>query len=198
MFRLMQTLCSEARVRDSLWNDFLLDRLIACYQEAMDYTRFLLHMERGIMPSTFNHYYNTNLQHKRAERVFKPLKGQSVSFKGYEGAYVPLDRVEKCVIDKSNEQQACDDIMDSLISYYKVARKRFVDVVCQQAVLHYLLISSHGPLSLLSPELIMLLDTEELEAIAGEDADSRQIRISMEREIRSLEAALKVLRDPKD
>ena len=194
VFRLLKTICPEGFVSDQLWNEFLVDRLIEIYRKAISHTRFLLRMERSSIPSTFNHYYNTTLQQKRAERISKPLKEGRVQFKGYDEAYVPLREVEKCVVNKSNEQQACEDIMDSLISYYKVSRKRFVDVVCQQVIFHYLLSAEDSPLQILNPELVMALDSEQLEAIAGEDEESRQTRQSLEREVQSLEAALKVLR----
>lgn len=195
VFRLLNTICPETLVRDQLWNEHLVDRLVNTYRKAIGHTQFLLTMERSSIPSTFNHYYNTTLQQKRAERLSERLMEKGYEFKGFEGTYVRVKEVEKCVVNKSNEQQACDDIMDSLVSYYKVSRKRFVDVVCQQAIFHYLLSADDGPLRIFNPELVMAMDSDQLDAIAGEDDESRESRRSLEREIQSLEAALKVLRN---
>ena len=194
VFQLLNSICAETLVRDQLWNELLVDRLVEVYRKAMDHTRFLLRMERSSIPSTFNHYFNTTLQQKRAERLSEPLMEKACQLKGHEGTYVRVKEVERCVVNKSNEQQACEDIMDSLISYYKVSRKRFVDVVCQQVIFHYLLSADNSPLRIFNPELVMALDSDQLEALAGEDEESRESRRSSEREVQSLDAALKVLR----
>ena len=39
----------------------------------------------------------------------------------------------------SNEEQTTQDLHDTLEAYYKVARKRFVDAVCLQAVDYFLI-----------------------------------------------------------
>lgn len=102
--------------------------------------------------------------------------------------------INRCAVDKSNSEQVCEDILDTLTSYYKVSRKRFVDVVCQQVISYYLLDGQGSPLKIFSPDLVMGLDLEQLELIAGEDEESKQQRQVLEREIESLEGALKVLR----
>jgi len=53
----------------------------------------------------------------------------AISFGGEE-QYVPIAKVDQCSANKDNGQQVCEDILDTLISYYKVSRKRFVDIVC--------------------------------------------------------------------
>ncbi|KJZ68698.1 hypothetical protein HIM_11912 [Hirsutella minnesotensis 3608] len=194
IFRLLLKLCPEKQVRDQLWNNFLVDKLGETYSRAMKHTRFLLDIERGGKPSTFNHYFNSALQQKRAERLSRPLKNKAVCFNGYKGSYVSVDDIDKCVINKNNGQQVCEDILDTLVSYYKVSRKRFVDVICQQVISHFLLEGQESPLKVFSPDLVMSLDSDQLETIAGEDEESKHQRISLEREIQSLEAALKVLR----
>jgi hypothetical protein len=80
------------------------------------------------------------------------------------------------------------------MSYYKVSRKRFVDVICQQVVSHFLLEGNENPLQIFGPDLVMSLDSEQLELIAGEDEESKRQRQVLGRHIESLEAALKVLR----
>lgn len=154
----------------------------------------MLTIERDRKPCTFNHYFNSNVQKKRIERIVDPLEKKAATLKGVDEKQIPVSELQTCIANKSNDQHVCEDILDTLTSYYKVSRKRFVDVVCQQVIFHFLLEADESPLKILSPELIMGLDTEQLEMIAGEDEVSKQTRQSLEREVQNLEAALKVLR----
>ncbi|KAG8160026.1 hypothetical protein KVR01_010663 [Diaporthe batatas] len=200
IFELLTELCPERQVRDNLWNALLLDKLIDTYQRAMSHTQFLLDIERGGTPNTFNHYFNANLQKKRSERTFKTFEAMAIRAPWNDDdeeiceRYVPMSKIGKHSVDKDNEQQVCEDIVDTLMSYYKVSRKRFVDVVCQQVVFHLLLEGDGSPLKVFDPELIMNLDDEQLEHIAGEDVESKHQRYVLKREVESLETALKVLR----
>ncbi|KAL4763653.1 uncharacterized protein BDW70DRAFT_148432 [Aspergillus foveolatus] len=120
---------------------------------------------------------------KRNERMCKSLEALAVS-SGQRCLYT-------CQIAP---QQVCEDILDNLMSYYKVARKRFVDIVCQQMIHYFLLETDDGPLQIFSPNLVMSLGTEELEMVAGEDAESKRRRDILKREIENLEAAVSILR----
>ncbi|KAL4924503.1 Dynamin central region-domain-containing protein [Aspergillus undulatus] len=131
---------------------------------------------------------------KRNDRMCKSLEALAVSISGKK-EYIPVEALRQhSTIDKDNKQQVCEDILDTLVSYYKVARKRFVDVVCQQVIYHFLIETDDSPLRIFSPDLVMSLDTEELEMIAGEDSESRRRRDTLKREIGNLEEALRVLR----
>ena len=69
----------------------------------------------------------------------------------------------------SNIEHIVQDLHDILFSYYKVARKRFVDSVCMQAVDHHLINGVETSLALFSPTFVSSLNMEQLELIAGED-----------------------------
>jgi hypothetical protein len=69
-----------------------------------------------------------------------------------------------------------------------------VDVVCQHVVYYFLLFAKDSPLMILSLELVMALDMEQLEIIAGEDEESKVQRQALERDIENLEAAIRLLR----
>ncbi|KAK7530166.1 interferon-induced GTP-binding protein Mx2 [Phyllosticta citribraziliensis] len=195
IFQLLTEMCPEKSVRDNLWDTILLDKLIDTYQRAMEHTRFLLNIERGGTPNTFNHYFNANLQKKRGERLSQNFKAMAISLHlDSKEKYVPLSKIGQHAVDKDNGEQVCEDILDTLMSYYKVSRKRFVDVICQQVVFHLLLEGDGSPLKVFDPELIMSLGEEQLEQIAGEDEASKHQRQVLKREVESLEAALKVLR----
>ncbi|GKT52015.1 interferon-induced GTP-binding protein Mx1 [Colletotrichum spaethianum] len=196
IFQLLTELCPEKQVRDNLWDNLLLDRLVNSYQRAMSHSRFLLDIERGGTPNTFNHYFNANLQKKRCERMTKTFNAMTIDSPwGEENErYVPMSKIGQHAVNKDNGQQVCEDIVDTLMSYYKVSRKRFVDVVCQQVIFHLLLEGGGSPLKVFGPELIMNLDHDKLEQIAGEDAESKHQRQALKREVASFEEALKVLR----
>jgi hypothetical protein len=61
---------------------------------------------------------------------------------------VRLEHASQPVRSMSNEQHVVQDIHDILESYYKVCRKTFVDSVCRQSVIHYLLECDESPLAL--------------------------------------------------
>lgn len=197
IYKILTVLCPEKQVKNQLWDALLVDKLIEAYRRAMTHTRFLLDIERKGTLSTFNHYFNANLQRKRSERVSDKFKDMAVTSTwggSKDELFVPMSRISKLAIDKDNGQQVCEDILDTLMSYYKVSRKRFVDIVCQQAIFQFLLEGDGSPLKVLDSDLIMNLDNGQLEQIASEDVESKHQRQVLTREVGSLEAALKVLR----
>jgi hypothetical protein len=108
------------------------------------------------------------------------------------GAVVKLDDVVQSY-PMSNTQHIVQDIHDILCSYYKVARKRFVDNLCMQAVDHFLINGPTTPLTLFSPSFVSVLNADELERIAGEDNMTKRRRNQLRKEIESLEAGKKIL-----
>lgn len=70
-----------------------------------------------------------------------------------------FDDIEKCAANKSNGEHICEDLLDSLAAYYKVSRKRFVDVLGQQVVSHLLLNSEGSALQIFGPEMVMQEET---------------------------------------
>lgn len=94
----------------------------------------------------------------------------------------------------SNTEYVVQDLHDILFSYYKVARKRFVDSVCMQATDYHLVNGPETPLTLFSPMFVSSLNPEQLESIAGEDQGTRRTRARLKRDIASLEEAKKILK----
>ena len=93
----------------------------------------------------------------------------------------------------SNVEHTVRDIHDIIKSYYKVVRKTFVDNVCKQAAAHHLITGSDSPVTVFTPDFVIGLTTEQLEAVAGEDIASRRRRADLEREISNLEKGRKIL-----
>ena len=92
----------------------------------------------------------------------------------------------------SNLKHTVDDLHDILCSYYKVARKRFVDIVCMQAVDFFLITGHDAPIKVFSPQFVSELTNEQLESIAGEDLVSKRKREDLKRKIENLEAGKKI------
>ena len=172
----------------------------------MDHARFLLHIEREGRPCTYNHYLNAEIQKKRQGRMTKIFNEADkheqrfgVVAEKHEQNSVKLagqqyKDVNSMIANRSNAQHTREDIHDVLESYYKVARKRFVDNICTQVISHFLLDGAESPLNILSPDLILHLSADQLDAIAGEDDETGRHRAFLKAEIVNLEAAAKVLR----
>ncbi|KAK8087417.1 interferon-induced GTP-binding protein Mx2 [Apiospora phragmitis] len=194
IYQLLTQLCPEKQVREQLWDSLLMGKLREEYQRAMDHAHFLLGIERGGRPTTFNHYFNATLQQKRGDRMVEALESKVRHFTETTKGAVYIEDIKRHAQNKNNKDQVCEDILDTLTSYYKVSRKRFVDIICQQVVLHFLVEGEQSPLKVMGPELVMSLDSEQLETIAGEDYESKRQRKVLEGQKERLEAALKVLR----
>ena len=110
-----------------------------------------------------------------------------------QGKVVKLDIILNQGVDTgSNLKHTVDDLHDILHSYYKVARKRFVDIICMQAADHFLVTGQDAPIKVFSPKFVSELTTEQLEAIAGEDLVSKRKREDLKRKIENLEMGKKI------
>ncbi|KAL8918465.1 MAG: hypothetical protein Q9172_005424 [Xanthocarpia lactea] len=191
---LLSALCLDARVRSNLLasiNDELLER----YKKAISHTKFILSVERNGTLLTTNHYFNDNLQKARVERLQNALKGQvsDIKFSSGNRKMVSVDAVISSV-PMGNIEHMVEDIHAILKSYYKVARKRFVDVVCMQAADHFLVTGPDSPLRLFTPSFVHRLSLDSLNLIAGEDAVSKRTRNVLNHEMKCLKAGKKLLR----
>lgn len=93
-----------------------------------------------------------------------------------------------------NDEHTVQDLHDILQSYYKVARKTFVDNLRKQAADHFLISGADTPLTLFSPSFVAKLSEEELEEAAGEDRQVKRHRAALEKEAHDLDEARKILR----
>ena len=112
----------------------------------------------------------------------KNSQGQGLSIEGIIQAH-----------STSNVEHIVREIHDILKSYYKVARKRFIDNLCMQAADYHLVTDHHTPLKLFSPAFVYKLTPEQLEEIAGEDVAVKRKRAALGKEIANLEAGKKAL-----
>lgn len=114
-----------------------------------------------------------------------------MNLKGY-GDVVQLDAILR-TSTAGNTDHTIRDLHDILKSYYKVARKRFVDIVSMQAVDHHLVTGPAAPIKLFSPEFVSGMNAEQLERIAGEDVSTKRKREELKREIENLTNGKKIL-----
>ena len=189
--RLLSILCDDDRVLHEV-SDVLLEALLERYKKAMDHTRFLLKVERDGTPLTTNHYFAENLEKSRQDRVKGRL--EQSSYVNESGERVVNINTTIATATASNLEHTVGDLHDILHSYYEVARKRFVDVVCMQAADYHLITGPDAPIKVFSPEFVSELTDEQLEKIAGEEIATRRRRGQLKRDIENLEKGMRVLR----
>ncbi|KAL5325396.1 hypothetical protein ACEPPN_006521 [Leptodophora sp. 'Broadleaf-Isolate-01'] len=184
----------DAVLSQRLWTR-LSQLLLPTYKKALDHVSFLVQVEQAGHPMTMNHYFADNLRKAREDRI----KRQLINFQSWKTDDVqkePLLRLKDTIaMFVSNDGQSAQDLHDTLEAYYKVARKRFVDAICLQAVDHFLISNKQGPLWLFSAQFIGTMTNKELKEIAGEGNEAVNRRERLIEEIESLKAGQKILAD---
>ncbi|KAH8588522.1 interferon-induced GTP-binding protein Mx1 [Bisporella sp. PMI_857] len=184
--------CKDRMLSERLWAR-LAQLLLPSYGEALKQVSFLVNAEQNGNLITMNHYFADNLRKAREDRIRRRLVSLQ-SWTTSDPQKEPLLRLKDTIAAfASNEDHTVQDLHDTLEAYYKVARKRFVDAVCLQAVDHFLVSSRTGPLWLFSPQFVGNLSTTELTQIAGEGDDAAERRSRLVEEIANLKAGEKIL-----
>ncbi|KAL9126918.1 MAG: hypothetical protein Q9217_004113 [Psora testacea] len=187
---LLPVICKDARIQKGL-KSVLLDRMIDKYKRSIEHANFILAVERAGTPLTTNHYFADNLEKCRQERTKASIKDRVIGDCSH-GSVIKLEDITTHS-KSSNVKQTIDDLHDILRSYYKVARKRFVDVMCMQAADFHLVTGPDTPIKIFSPALVNELTPKELEMIAGEDASTQKKRNDLKHDIKILENGRKIL-----
>lgn len=131
------------------------------------------------------------ISQSRQQRMKALMEKVKFTVKGY-GDVVQLDAM-LLTLTASNTDHTIHDLHDILKSYYEVARKRFVDVVCMQAVDYCLITGPAAPVKLFSPSFVSGLEANQLDRIAGEDLFTKRKREALKREIENLTNGKKIL-----
>ncbi|BCR99808.1 uncharacterized protein AKAW2_50150A [Aspergillus luchuensis] len=189
--RALNRACPDARLCHNV-QLFLMDRLLETYQKGIAKVDFLLFVERTGTPTTLNHYLNDTLDKCRQRRAASAIEGKAFD----DCSHGRVVRVEDLHYQRhlSNFEHTIQALHDILQSYYKVARKRFVDNICMQAAGYHLISGPDTPMKLFSPTLVSELSVEQLKEIAGEEPRQQRIRQQLEKEIRGLQTAKMILR----
>lgn len=191
---LLSDICADKQVMEQLWDNVLLEKLQESYKRGMEQARVLLKIEREGTPITYNHYFNAELQKGQGKRLQKSLSSLAINTADSQGPMVRLASLSSLDTTRSNPEQVREYLHDILESYCNVSVKRFVDVICQQVIDHFLVNGEDSPLHVFNTEMVLELSSDTLDMIAGEDQVTKQERDRLRREIESLEAAMKVLR----
>jgi hypothetical protein len=190
-------ICVDERVRSSLWS-LLQEPLLERYQKAVNHVKFIIKVERFGTPVTTNHYFNETLQKCKSHRLEKLLGTHALDNYYPDGRrrtdkVVNLEHIKQS-ITMDNTEHTVQDIHDILVSYYKVARKRFVDNICMQGSDYHLLTGDDSPLQIFGTAFVSELSAIQLDMVAGEEASTKQLRKSLTNEIIALEKGKKLLR----
>ncbi|KAJ5318544.1 hypothetical protein N7476_004964 [Penicillium atrosanguineum] len=186
--------CGDQRLAQNILS-FLIEDLIDKYRKALSMAEFLLQIEREGTPMTQNHYLNSNLQKCRQERISSEVKELAFSVKYDDSSKGECVRVSDLtrIHHMSNLQQTVQDIHDILKSYYKVARKRFIDNMCMQAADYYLVTGSAAPMKLFSPSWVYNLSSEQLDQIVRTRHPGGCLQFAIERGLCYLEKIRKLI-----
>ncbi|UPK93747.1 hypothetical protein LCI18_004682 [Fusarium solani-melongenae] len=193
----LDSCCPDPPVREELWN-YLLDDLQNRYRRAVQHADFLLKVEFEGRSMTFNPVFDEKLEALRVA-IAKGLRRQiEVELGCYETTAEAREPIKKLINETHVKTDSISitrrSIHDVLHTFYGIARSRFVDVVCQQVIDHFLLHAPDGPLAALSEEVVLHMTPEQLEAISGEDMVSRDRREKLTKDVGNLRKALRVLR----
>jgi hypothetical protein len=197
-YKVLQYCCNDDALCERLWGK-LLQPLLSSYEKAVQQASFLVEIERHGNLMTTNHYFAENVRKAREARLKLQLEAlNSWQTEGNlwktEGGGEPLLRLKDVLgVVMSNDDHTIQDLHDTLKSYYKVARKRFVDAVCLQAVDYFLVSGKTSPLWIFSPHFIGKMSDAELHQIVGDEAETIKRRNMLETELGSLKAGKKIL-----
>ncbi|KAF7564066.1 hypothetical protein G7046_g50 [Stylonectria norvegica] len=216
----LQQACPDENVRQELW-EFLLEELQKRYKRAMDHAAFLIKVELQAKSITYNPVFDDALaktrtsgsedQLKMAHEIRDRYKEKVEYYEAYgssrktSGDVVNAYKESLGILDKftnaltnnskqSNLKTTRREIHNVLQTFYDISRSRFVDVICQQVIDHFLLHADDSPLMVFSSSAVMEMSSDQLATIAGEDTISRNRREKLTRDIDDLSKALKILK----
>ncbi|KAL7812655.1 P-loop containing nucleoside triphosphate hydrolase protein [Trichoderma aethiopicum] len=192
--RALEECCPDATVREELWGFLLYGNeghagLLKRYARAMNHVEFLLAVEFQERAITHDPRFDEKLNQLKLGGD-KPASSDDDPDND--------DRQQQQQPEKgpsSSLEDTTRDIHNLLQSYYGIARSRFVDVVCQQAIDYFLLRAKDGPLEVLSDKVVLDMSAEQLDLIAGEDLAVKEERERLAKQVDSLTQALKILRN---
>ncbi|KAF2191280.1 hypothetical protein K469DRAFT_696978 [Zopfia rhizophila CBS 207.26] len=113
---LLAHICPDKQVRDQLWETLLVDELRKAYVRAMEQACFLLRIEREGRPSTYNHYFNSEVQKKRQDRMTAAIANKTDTHYISDDEpidVVPVTRLRTFVVNKDNAQQVREAVSPS-------------------------------------------------------------------------------------
>ncbi|KAK4202445.1 P-loop containing nucleoside triphosphate hydrolase protein [Triangularia verruculosa] len=190
----MNIVCVDKEVRETLWA-CLQEEVLWRYKKTTDFLEYLISVERDLNPYTLNQNFSKARQEAHANRVAAHIlsKLNSVERQESDLATVNIATIRTSTRDKSNIKDVAEQLHDDLSSYYAIARERFVDNVFAHVVGSHLLLGPDTPLKVFTHEWVIGLKAEQLGAIAGETTSVKEQRANLNRKIKDLRTAKKIL-----
>ncbi|KAF8243575.1 Dynamin family protein [Wilcoxina mikolae CBS 423.85] len=149
---------------------------------------------------TFNHYYTDDIQKSRQKQLLDNLKAvispsptTPIQY-GRENTYT-MSQIKEClskIITNDMDEYACEEVLRSMLAYYQVASKTFVDNIAVQVIERHLL---HELWTVFSPISVMSMPDNFVSAIAGESSEHQNRRHSLEVKKEVLMEGLKICRE---
>ncbi len=195
----LEVACPDKRAREELLSQ-LLDATLERYETGLQHARFLVGVERDGYPYTLNENFRSKLANLQSTRTEAQLseKMQFVTLDRYrpdtQDSVITLRDVQSTLQDKDGGKQIAEEVHDLIKSYYEVARDRFIDTVYLQSITHCLISGENSPLRLFSEQWVLNLESDRLEAIAGESFQTREQRARLTRRIQEVTEAVAILR----
>ncbi|KAL4801651.1 hypothetical protein BDV18DRAFT_164702 [Aspergillus unguis] len=164
-------------------------------RQTLQQKELLLPHQRG-HPITYNHYFTETLQKIRAQRREHGLRGILEDFFNmddlegpyYSGSNIYPNQLLKNLLESSERDMDCfssSEALDCLLSYYKVALKRFVDDIANE-VIEAKLVSALPVI--LSPVTVFNMPAEKVTRIAGESEENQALREQLNKKLQILRA----------
>lgn len=147
---------------------------------------------------TYNYYCTDNMQRARTKRLEEKYMAaiNSVVQSGTRGTTVTLDPLE--LLDalaapnqENMDDYACEEVLDGMAAFYKVACKVFVDNVAVQVVERQVL---GGLWEIFSPSSVAGMKAELIFNISEESQEDQQQRDQLEAKLESLRMGLEICR----
>lgn len=148
---------------------------------------------------TYNHYYAENIQRARQARLEERYIAAISSIADWDpdvNGTITLDPAELLKALTSPNQAnmddfACEEVLDGMSAFYKVATKVFVDNVTIQVVERQVVSNLW---EIFSPSSVVSMTAEMISSIAEESVEDRQLRKRLEVKLKSLQMGMEVCR----
>lgn len=183
---------------DSLFSCWINERMHERLEKASSELKSLLKdMSRHAI--TYNHYYAENIQRARQarseERYITAINSVANWDTDVKGA-ITLDPAELLRALTSPNQAnmddfACEEVLDGMFAFYKVATKVFIDNVAVQVVERQVV---GGLWEIFSPSSVAAMTAEMISSIAEESVEDQHLRKRLEMKLKSLQMGMEVCR----
>ncbi|KAI9039398.1 P-loop containing nucleoside triphosphate hydrolase protein [Aspergillus affinis] len=186
-------------IADNATSTALVDGIIfpifdSIWQQMEQKTTELLVLHKIGHPITYNHYFTENLQKIRAERREGELGKIIGQFFGVNDLHEPyftersidLNQLLQSLLRQSEPDMvnfASAEALDCMLAYYKVALKRFVNDIANEAVESKLMMAL---LNIFSPVAVFNMHGKMVTQIAGESEENSTLRDQLNRKLQVL------------